>query len=78
MTEDKIIALETALAHQEKQIEELNEIVHRQGQDIDSLKKRLTKTQEKLLAVEETANGRSQGKEMTVTEMAAAEKPPHY
>lgn len=81
MTEEhneKIIRLETMLAHQEKQIGELNEVVHQQWKEIEILKTRLNKTQDKILVLEEDVATTGDGKKMSVTEMARAEKPPHY
>lgn len=78
--DEHLIRLETMLTHQEQQINDLNEVVQTQWQEIEQLKVRLDRTQNKLvtlqddveLAVSKDGNG------MTVTEMAAAEKPPHY
>lgn len=66
------------LTHQEKQIGELNDVVHQQWKEIEILKTRLNKTQNKILVLEEDVATASEGKNMSVTEMAKAEKPPHY
>lgn len=79
--DEHFIRLETMLTHQEQQINDLNEVVRAQWQEIERLKARLDRTQNKLLALQEdveVAASKDGDKGMTVTEMAAAEKPPHY
>lgn len=83
MTENKdehLIRLETMLTHQEQQINDLNEVVKSQWREIETLKARLDRTQNKLVALQDDVElaVSKDGKSMTVTEMAAAEKPPHY
>jgi SlyX protein len=46
--EDRVIALETRLAHFERVAEELSDIVLEQGKNIDLLKLQLQRLQEKL------------------------------
>ncbi len=77
MTENKTNHIEEALAHQEQQIHDLGEMVNRQWQEIDLLKKQLEKTNAKLGAIEETA-GNSQGEDLPPAQQAARDKPPHY
>jgi uncharacterized coiled-coil protein SlyX len=75
MTDNRLIEIETTLAHQEEQIESLSEIVAKQWQEIDLLKRLLQKTQAK---IEDIEAGAGDKKEMSVSEEAALNKPPHY
>lgn len=78
MTDEKITALEITLAHHERQIQDLNEMINRQWKEIDLLKRRLDKATSQLAELN-TANTESdQSEPMTISEIAAAEKPPHY
>ena len=77
MEENKTNHIEETLAHQEQQIQDLGEMVNRQWQEIDLLKKQLEKTNAKLGVLEETA-GSSESDGLSVTERAARDKPPHY
>lgn len=78
MADDRLTQLEIMAAHHERQIQDLSEIVSRQWQEIDALKRRQEKTQRQLIDV--MAGGQSQPSEklLSVAEIAAAEKPPHY
>jgi SlyX protein len=75
MNEERLIEIETTLAHQEEQIESLNEVVTKQWQEIDLLKRLLQKTQAKLDDIEA---GAGEKKEMSVSDEARLNKPPHY
>lgn len=78
MTDEKITQLEITLAHHEQQIQDLNEMINRQWKEIDILKRRLDKATSQLAEMN-TGNTESDASEpMTVSEIAAAEKPPHY
>lgn len=77
MSEKKIENLEEALAHQEKQILDLSEMVKAQWDQIDILKARLTKMQGKVEELEENLPG-GDTKGLSVSEQAARDKPPHY
>lgn len=68
--------IEETLAHQEQQINDLNDIVTKQWNEID----RLTKTIERLgHKVQELETVKSEDREgLSVTEEAALNKPPHY
>lgn len=76
MTDPKFDSIETALMHQEKQIQDLNDMVNAQWQEIDRLKNRLDLALGKLSALE-TATP-DQNRDLSVAEIAALEKPPHY
>lgn len=78
MNKEKEIQIETALAHQEQQIADLNELVHQQWQEIERLKSHLKLTQNKIHDLEGKFEETSRSEGQTVSEMAAAEKPPHY
>lgn len=68
--------IEETLAHQEQQIQDLNDVVTKQWNEID----RLTKTIERLgHKVQELETVKSEDHEnLSVTEEAALNKPPHY
>ncbi len=46
--EERLVALETRLAHQEQMIEELNDLVFQQGQALDGMKRDLEQVAERL------------------------------
>ena len=74
---DKIDHLETLIAHQERQIQDLSDMLNLQRKEIDALKVRLDRTQKKLLDME---SGGAEGisENLSPTEQAARDKPPHY
>ncbi len=76
MNEDRLQKIETILAHQEQQIQDLSDGFIRQGREIDALKRRLELTTAKLSELEMAAD--SGDKALSVTEQAARDKPPHY
>jgi SlyX protein len=73
MTDDNT-AIETALAHHDRQIQDLEEIVRRQWDDID----RLRRLVEKLQGALEAGRDDTPGEPASVAEIAAANRPPHY
>lgn len=79
MTKDQEIQeLQTLTAHQDKQIQELNEIVTRQWAEIDALKKYMQITKSKLQELEHNMSEMGKDEGMSVSDEAAANKPPHY
>ncbi len=76
MTDEKMNKIEETLAHQDQLLQDLSEMVTRQWDEIDMLKKRMGKMQDKIAHLEETATGEEEG--LSVTEIAARNKPPHY
>jgi SlyX protein len=66
---ERITYLESCIAFQDKTIDELSEIIHRQQQEIDNLQQLYQALNKKLNAIDEDQgeNGAS-----------AHEKPPHY
>lgn len=75
MSEQKLEDLETALAHHERQIQDLSDILVTQGKEIDRLKRLLAKTEEKLDEYIDTAQ---ENEGLSPGEIAARDKPPHY
>lgn len=78
MSDDKITLLEITLAHQESQIQDLHEMIHKQWKEIDILKLRLDKAQRQIVELNTTSSDTDPAEPMSVAEIAAAEKPPHY
>lgn len=72
---DKTNDIEMQLAYHDKSIGELSEMVTRQWQEIDRLKKLIGSLQDKVDGLEDGAD-EDGGK--SVAEIAAANKPPHY
>ncbi len=78
MSENSLHKIEELLAHQEQQINDLSEIVTRQWEQIDALKKRLGAMQDKIEAIEDAAKEGGQDGKLSVSQVAARDKPPHY
>lgn len=72
MSDEKITQIQEVLAHQEQMIHTLNDMVTKQWDEIDLLKKRVKRLQE------EVANGMEKDQPLSATEQAARDKPPHY
>ncbi len=49
-SEERLVALETRVAHQEQMIEELNDLVFQQGQALDGMKRDLEQVADRLHA----------------------------
>ncbi len=75
MTEDRLTQLETTVAHQDQQIQELSDIVDRQWKDIERLTKRLDRLAAQL---DEALAATGDTEAKSITDIAAANKPPHY
>ena len=69
MNESRIADIENSIAFQEKSIEELSGVIHRQQQEIDRLSSQCKKLAERL--------DQQEGPEMDAGE-ATPEVPPHY
>ncbi len=67
--------LESLIAHQGKEIADLNEVVTVQASEIDALKKYV---KIKLDKIENNLQDLGQEDHASVTDEAAANKPPHY
>lgn len=70
--------IEETLAHHEQQISDLGEIVTRQWEEIELLKKQLARFHAKIEGLEDEINSSGSDKGLSVTEIAARNKPPHY
>lgn len=70
--------IEITLAHHEQQIADLSEMLNTQWQQIEALKRQLTMAQDKLKTLEAGASEAAAEAGMSVAEMAARDKPPHY
>ncbi len=70
--------LETMMAHQDKQIQELNDVVIVQGKEIDALKKYVQAQKSKLQELENNIGELGNSEPLSATEEAALNKPPHY
>lgn len=73
--DDRIAELETALAHHERQIEDLSDLISAQWKEIERLKNYIIRTEAKLDDYIDRA-GEDAG--LTPAEIAARDKPPHY
>lgn len=76
---NRIQQIEEAVAYQEHRIQELSDVVAKQWDVIERLKKALIHTQEKLDDVLASAQQeKANGKNLSASEQAARDKPPHY
>lgn len=73
---DKTHHLEELIAHQEQRIQDLSDMVAQQWDSIDLLKKQILRLHDKMTAMAENAGSEEDG--LSVTEVAALNKPPHY
>lgn len=71
MSDEKITQIQETLAHQEQEIATLSQMVTRQWDEIDLLKKLVRKLQGSLAEV-------SENQPPSAAEQAARDKPPHY
>ena len=79
MHTEKLNDIEVLLAYQEQKIQDLSDMVARQWNEIETLKKRLDHTTDKLKMIEGTVHSAPQSDSvLSVSEQAAMEKPPHY
>lgn len=70
--------IEITLAHHEQQIADMSEMLNAQWQQIEVLKRQLAMAQDKLKGLEAGAADASADANLSVTEIAARDKPPHY
>ena len=78
VTDEEMQKIEITLAHHEQQIADLSEMLNTQWQQIEALKRQLTMAQDKLKTLEAGASDAAAEAGMSVAEMAARDKPPHY
>lgn len=72
MDEDKLQEIEIALAHQDQQIQELNNVMTDQWKQIEALRVRLDRALSKIDCLEGGGDGE------IAAFSAAQEKPPHF
>jgi uncharacterized coiled-coil protein SlyX len=75
---EEIEELQTLIAHQDRQIAELNDVVITQGKEIEALKKYMQLTKAKISELENNISELGSNEHISVTDEAAANKPPHY
>ncbi|QQG35791.1 MAG: SlyX family protein [Micavibrio aeruginosavorus] len=78
MDDELIERMQRVLADHERQIQDLSDALNSQWQDIERLKQQLELTQSKLTHIMATADDAGQDQAMTIAEIAARDKPPHY
>ncbi|MAL79748.1 MAG: hypothetical protein CMN55_11675 [Sneathiella sp.] len=67
MNDKRLMELELKFMEQEQMVSELSEMLNRQWQEIELLKNKLTRAQDRLITLEET-----------LPASPGHEKPPHY
>jgi uncharacterized coiled-coil protein SlyX len=78
MNDEILQNLEIMLAHHERQLNDLSEMMNDQWKQIEALKRQLSQAEGKLKALESGAAESAQEGMMSITEIAARDKPPHY
>lgn len=76
MSDDRLINIETMLAHQDQQIQDLSDMLNVQRAEIDTLKRLLQKAQDKIADIEGAQGDKEPA--LSVAEQALRDKPPHY
>lgn len=76
--DDALTKLQMLVAHQDKQIEELSDMTSAQWKEIDFLKRKIDALMSRIDGLENNAADDKSSEAKSVSEMAAAEKPPHY
>lgn len=74
----RLTDIEIALATQSKQIEDLSDMVYRQGKEIARLNRQLEMTKEQLKDMEAGTKDAKSEIGLSGIEIAALNKPPHY
>ena len=67
MSDQRLTDLEVKFAEQEQTINDLSDMVNRQWQEIEQLKRKLTRAHDRILTLEDS-----------VPDGSDAQKPPHY
>lgn len=78
MNEEAEQRIEEALAYQDKQIQDLSDMIIAQGKDIAVLKKHIRTLEENIRDLEEDRDQKDGDKGLSVSDIAARNKPPHY
>jgi len=73
MEDNRLTDLEITLAHQTEELEALSSQVEKQWAQIDRLKDLLQKSDERVSALEHSADSK-----LSSAELSDTEKPPHY
>ncbi len=76
-SQDRLTDIEMQLAHQDRQITELNDMIAEQWKVIDALKRKLGQTDDKIEELRYRSES-GEGEALSATEIAARDKPPHY
>lgn len=77
MSDERLNSLEMTIAHLEQKLDELSDVVAEQDQTITALKAKLKITYSKVEEMEERAR-ESEDKDLSPSEIAERDKPPHY
>lgn len=78
MTTDTPTQIEETLAHHEKALQDLSDMVVKQWDEIDALKGKVKILQDKIGVLSQEAAEGQAGAGLSVTEQALRDKPPHY
>jgi len=70
--------IEETLSHQERQIQDLSDMVARQWREIDQLKKTLLTLEKRMISFTQDAREVRATEDLSVAEQALRDKPPHY
>lgn len=76
MTDDRLDKIETLLAHHERQLLDLHEVMTRQWGEIDRLNLLLMRAADQIRLMGGDDDKSREG--LSVSELAALDKPPHY
>lgn len=74
--EERLTKIEIMLGHQDRQIQDLSDMLNLQRKEMDLLARRLEQMRAKLADVE--AGVDTDSASLSVTDQAARDKPPHY
>lgn len=77
MTNNPLSHFEEIMAYQEKQIQDLSDMVVMQGRQIEALQKEIGAVRSKIQVLEERA-APEEKEPLSITEQARRDKPPHY
>ncbi len=78
MSEKKITQIEELLSHHDQQIQDLSEMIIRQGADIDRLKRHIQKLETNMQVMKDDRDTPQNESGLSVSDIAARDKPPHY
>ena len=70
--------IEETLTYQDKQIQDLSDMILAQGKDITALKKHIRTLEDNIRELEEDRDGQEGDEGLSVSDIAARDKPPHY